>query len=57
MLLALAIIAFVRIGYVCPGFSHMTLGEATLVVLVTGVLGQGVQISLRPDSHRNVSTP
>ena len=51
---ALAIIALMLIGYVFPGFSHMTFGEATLVALVIGVLGYGVQIFLRPNSHRNV---
>lgn len=51
---ALVIIALMLIGYVFPGFSHMTFGEAILVALVIGVLGYGIQIFLPPQSLRNV---
>ena len=50
----LVIAALMLIGYVFPGFSAMTIGEAALVALVIGVLGYGIHIFLRPKSPRNV---
>ena len=51
---ALSVVALMLIGYVFPGFSHMTFGDAALVALVIGVLGYGIQIFFRPKMPRNV---
>lgn len=45
--LALAIIVLMLIGYILPGFSHLTFGEATLIALVIGAVGYGIQIFSR----------
>lgn len=45
---ALAIIVLMLIGYIVPGFSHLTFGEAVLVAFVIGAVGYSIQLFVRP---------
>ncbi|MDA8343941.1 MAG: phage holin family protein [Thermaerobacter sp.] len=45
---SLAVIVLSLIGYIIPGFGHLTFGEAVLAAIVIGVLGYGIQIFLGP---------
>ena len=46
---ALTTVVLMLIGYILPGFSRLTFGEAVLVALGIGALGYGIRIFLRPD--------